>query len=68
MKVPRIVTAGAENRDPTADYHHGYEESQWLAARMHTELIELPGRHAPYLTHTAALAEALRPLLRTLTR
>ncbi|MFF3327855.1 alpha/beta fold hydrolase [Streptomyces sp. NPDC002889] len=66
VKVPRIVTAGAENRDPAAEYHHGYEESQWLANQMHTELFELPGRHVPYLTHTTALTETLRPLLRTL--
>ncbi|MFC4610355.1 alpha/beta fold hydrolase [Streptomyces maoxianensis] len=66
VKVPRIVTAGADNRDPTADYHHGYEESQWLATQMHTELFELPGGHVPYLTHPAALAEALRPLLHAL--
>ncbi|MFK4221649.1 alpha/beta fold hydrolase [Streptomyces sp. NPDC019890] len=68
VQVPRIVAAGAENRAPTAAYHHGYEESQWLAAQMHTELAELPGGHAPNLTHPAVLAEALRPLLRALTR
>lgn len=67
VKVPHIVTAGAENRDPNAVYHHGYEESQWLATQMHTELLELPGRHAPYLTHPTAFADALRPLLRALT-
>ncbi|MGP3980320.1 alpha/beta fold hydrolase [Streptomyces sp. KR80] len=67
VQVPCIVAAGAENREPTAPYHHGYEESQWLAAQMHTELVELPGKHAPYFTHPAELAEALRPLLRRLT-
>ncbi|WP_328399218.1 alpha/beta hydrolase [Streptomyces sp. NBC_00390] len=66
VQVPCIVTSSAENRDPAAHYHHGYEVSQWLAAQMHAEFRELPGRHVPYLTHTAELAECLRPLLRTL--
>ncbi|MFD7446416.1 alpha/beta fold hydrolase [Streptomyces sp. NPDC059909] len=66
VTVPCIVAAGAGNRDPAAPYHHGYEESQWLATHMRTDLIELPGAHAPYLTHPTELTDALRPLLRAL--
>ncbi|MGW2562324.1 alpha/beta fold hydrolase [Streptomyces sp. NPDC001514] len=66
VTVACLVAAGADNRDPAAPYHHGYEESKWLAAHMRTELIELPGAHAPYLTHPVELTDALRPLLRAL--
>lgn len=67
VQVPRVVAAGADNRPPAAGYHHGYEASRWLAGHLHTDLVELPGGHAPYLTHPAELTRSLRPLLRTLT-
>ena len=63
MQVPRAVTAGAANRDPTAPGHWRYESAQWLAAHLMTDLVELPGGHMAYLGDPHAFAEALGPLL-----
>jgi hypothetical protein len=62
LRVPRAVTAGAANRDPTAPGHWRYESAQWLAAHLMTDLVELPGGHMAYLGDPHAFAEALSPL------
>ena len=66
MRIPRAVTAGAVNRDPTAPGHWRYESAQWLAAHLTTELVELPGGHMAYLADPHAFAEALSRLLSAL--
>ena len=63
MRIPRTVTAGAANRDPTAPGHWRYESAQWLAAHLMTDLVELPGAHMAYLGDPQAFAEALSLLL-----
>lgn len=63
--VPVFMLAGVEHRGVgpgQGDYH--YEATRWVADRMGTDLIEVPGAHAPYFDYPRALAEALRPLLR----
>ena len=67
MRVSRAVTAGADNRHPDAPGHWRYESAQWLAARLATDLVELPGAHMAYLSQPRAFAEAIRPVLRELT-
>ena len=66
IRIPRAVTAGVANRDPTASGHWRYESAQWLAAQLRTDLIELPGGHMAYLEDPHAFAEALGPVLRAL--
>jgi hypothetical protein len=46
--------------------HWRYESAQWLAARLATDLVELPGGHMGYLGDPPAFAQALRPVLRVL--
>ena len=67
VRLPCVVTAGADNRDPAAASHWRYEASQWLAAQLGTSLVEMPGAHMPYLTQPEAFAAHLRPLLDKLT-
>jgi hypothetical protein len=62
--VPRAVTAGAGNRDSAAVAGHWrYQAAQWLAARLQTTLIDLPGTHMSYLGQPGHFATALRPIL-----
>jgi pimeloyl-ACP methyl ester carboxylesterase len=68
IRVPLVVTAGADNRDPAARGHWRYEAARWLAAQLDTPLVELPGAHMGYLGHPRDFAAALRPLLEDLTR
>jgi hypothetical protein len=63
ITVPRAVTAGADNRDSAAAGHWRYEAAQWLAAHLHTTVINLPGAHMGYLGQPEHFAKALRPIL-----
>lgn len=63
VTVPCLVTAGIDNRDPTSPIHYLYESPRWLAERLGTRLVELPGGHVPQLTHPRDYVEALRPTL-----
>lgn len=67
IRLPCVVTAGADNRDPAAAGHWRYEASRWLAAQLGTTLVEMPDAHMPYFTRPEAFAAQLRPLLGTLT-
>jgi pimeloyl-ACP methyl ester carboxylesterase len=42
--------------------------ARWLAERMDVELELLPGAHTPYFDRPEEMAQALRPLLRELSR
>jgi hypothetical protein len=66
MRVPRAVTAGAANRDPTAPGHWRYESAQWLAAHLMTDLVELPGGHMGYLEDPYTFAASLGAVLTAL--
>jgi hypothetical protein len=66
--VPRAVTAGADNRDIAAAGHWRYQVAQWLAARLQTTVIDLPGAHMGYLGQPEHFATALRPILDRHTR
>lgn len=68
IAVPRTVTAGAANRDTAAPGHWRYQAAQWLAARLQTTLIDLPGAHMGYLSQPEHFARALRPILDRHTR
>jgi hypothetical protein len=63
VRPPRLVTAGADNREKTAPGHWRYEAAAYLASQLDTSLAELPGTHMAYLGQPAAFVEALRPLL-----
>jgi pimeloyl-ACP methyl ester carboxylesterase len=63
VRLPCVVAAGVDNRDPAATHHWFYEASQWLADGLRAPLVETPGAHAPQATHPRALAETLRPIL-----
>jgi pimeloyl-ACP methyl ester carboxylesterase len=67
VRLPRLVTAGVNNRDPTAPGHWRYQSAAHLVARLGTSLVELPGPHLAYLEQPSAFAEALRPHLAELT-
>lgn len=65
VSIPVFALAGVEHRGADGgqgDYH--YEATRWVADCLGTNLIEIPGAHAPYLDHPRELAAALRPLLR----
>ncbi|WP_170284729.1 alpha/beta fold hydrolase [Kribbella amoyensis] len=61
IRIPRVVTAGATNRDPEAAGHWRYEAAEWLAHHLDTPLVELPGGHMAYLADPQPFAKALRP-------
>jgi pimeloyl-ACP methyl ester carboxylesterase len=63
VRLPCVVAAGADNRDPTATHHWLYEASQWFADGLRAPFVETPGGHVPQATHPRALAETLRPIL-----
>ena len=63
VRLPRVVTAGADNREKTAPGHWRYESATDLASQLDTPLAELPGTHMAYLGQPRAFAEALRPHL-----
>jgi pimeloyl-ACP methyl ester carboxylesterase len=65
VRVPVFALAGVEHRGADGgqgDYH--YEATRWVAEHVGTDLIELPGAHAPYFDCPRELAAELRPLLR----
>jgi pimeloyl-ACP methyl ester carboxylesterase len=63
VRLPCLVTAGVDNRSPTAPGHWRYQAATVLAAELRTPLVELPGSHLAYLAQPVMFAEALRPLL-----
>ena len=63
VRLPRLVTAGADNRGKTAPGYWRYEAAAYLASQLDTPLAELPGSHMAYLSQPTAFAESLRPLL-----
>ncbi len=63
VRLPCVVAAGADNRDPAATHHWLYEASRWLADGLRAPLVETPGAHVPQGTHPRALAETQRPIL-----
>jgi pimeloyl-ACP methyl ester carboxylesterase len=63
VRLPCVVAAGVDNRDPAATHHWLYEASQWLADGLGAPLIDTPGAHVPQSTHPRALAETVRPIL-----
>jgi hypothetical protein len=42
MRVPRVVTAGAEHADRASDGYWYHEAAEWLATRLGTPLLETP--------------------------
>ena len=66
IRIPCVVTAGADNRDPGAPTHWLYEVSQWLACQLNASFVEIPGGHVPQVTQPLALADMLRPILHKL--
>jgi pimeloyl-ACP methyl ester carboxylesterase len=62
VEVPVRVVVGTESAPFFA------ETAQWLAERLGVELERLPGGHTPYFDRPQEMAEALRPLLRELSR
>jgi pimeloyl-ACP methyl ester carboxylesterase len=44
------------------------EPAGWLAGQLGVELESLPGGHTPYFDRPQELAEALRPMLRELSK
>jgi pimeloyl-ACP methyl ester carboxylesterase len=68
VRLPCVVTAGADNRPPDAPLHFCYEGSQWLADCLGVAVTEVPGGHVPQASHPEAFAAALRAALRDFTR
>lgn len=66
MRVPSVVTAGAEHADRASDGYWFHEAAAWLATQLGTPLVETPGGHVPQATHPQALLAWLRPVLREL--
>lgn len=66
VTVPCVVTAGAVSADPALPIHYHYEAARWLADRLGTTLVEMPGAHVPQLTHPRELVDMLRPILKDL--
>lgn len=65
VNVPVYALGGADHRD--SDLAQGgylYESARWVADGVGTDLMEVPGAHAPYLDCPQELAETLRTLLR----
>lgn len=60
--VPCVVTAGVDSRDPGSPIHYHFEASSWLADRLGTPLVEVPGAHVPHLTHPQEFVQAMRPI------
>jgi pimeloyl-ACP methyl ester carboxylesterase len=63
-RVPIVAVGSSASRDPASPHHFLYQAASWLAHQAGTELVELPGAHMAYLTEPAAVADAVRPLLR----
>ena len=68
VRVPCVVTAGAENAPPDALLHAFFEAAQWLADGLGVPVVEVPGAHVSYASHPEAYAAALRVVLRDFAR
>ena len=64
--APIVAAASHASRDPASPDHFLYQAASWLARKLGTDLVELPGSHTAYLTDPVTVAESLRPLLRAL--
>lgn len=64
VRLPCVVTAGADNRPLDAPLHFCYEGSQWLADSLGVPVVEVPGGHVPQASHPEAFAAELRAALR----
>ncbi len=62
VEVPVTVVAGAESPSFLI------EVSRWLAARLNVEVERLPGAHTPYFDRPEEMVQALRSLLKELSR
>lgn len=62
VEVPVRIMVGTESAPFFA------ETARWLADRLNVEVEKLPGGHTPYFDRPQEMAEALRPLLRELSR
>lgn len=62
VEVPVRIMVGTESASFFA------ETARWLADRLNVEFEKLPGGHTPYFDRPQEMAEALRPLLRELSR
>jgi pimeloyl-ACP methyl ester carboxylesterase len=58
LRVPVRPLAGQDNRG-----HLYYRASEWLAKALGSDLVEIPGAHAPYLARPGEFAATLVPLL-----
>ena len=67
VRLPCVVTAGADNRPPDAPLHFCYEGAQWLADGLRVPVTEVPGAHVPQASHPEAFAAVLREALRAFT-
>lgn len=65
-RPPIMAVASQANRNPTSPHHAFYQAASWLARHVGTDLLEIPGSHMAYLTDPRAVAQHLRPLLRSL--
>ena len=67
--VPLVALAGAEHRDADL-FHNGYlyQAARWVAMHVGRDVVELPGAHAPYFDRPQELADALRPMLRQVSK
>jgi pimeloyl-ACP methyl ester carboxylesterase len=68
VRLPCVVAAGADNRDPAATHHWFHEAARWLAHHLDAPLIATPGAHVPQATHPRELAVTIRPILAKLAR
>ncbi len=62
IEVPVRIMVGTESAPFFA------ETARWLADRMNVELARLPGGHTPYFDRPDEMAEAIRPLLKELSK
>ena len=67
VRLPCVVTAGADNRPPDAPLHFCYEGAQWLADGLGVPVTEVPGAHVPQASHPEPFAAVLRAALRGFT-
>jgi pimeloyl-ACP methyl ester carboxylesterase len=59
LRVPVRALAGRDNRGTYYD-----RAAQWLAKALGTDVVDIPGAHAPYLARPREFAAALLPLLK----
>jgi pimeloyl-ACP methyl ester carboxylesterase len=58
LTMPVRVLAGEDHKDDPQ-----YRAAGWLAQMLDTDLLEMPGTHAPYFARARDFVAALRPLL-----